>query len=103
MWGESTTPGLSVWGPRKAKKPEDEPVEALKLPPMSPEKAKDKSGKLVAPSRPTKENQLLVLVEHHLGPPSESTHCKEENYVAMFEKVKTSLQDYFQGNCEVRQ
>jgi hypothetical protein len=67
MWGESTTPGLSVWGPRKAKKPEDEPVEALKLPPMSPEKAKDKSGKLVAPSRPTKENQLLVLVEHHLG------------------------------------
>ena len=33
MWGESTTPGLSVWGPRKTKKAEEEPTEALKLPP----------------------------------------------------------------------
>ena len=62
MWGESTTPGLSVWGPRKTKKAEEEPTEALKLPPMSPDKAKDKSGKPIAPSRPTKENQVLVLI-----------------------------------------
>ena len=99
MWGPrngASNGRHSIWGPRstKSNKDEDDDEQVTPTPPMLNEKVD-------FPGRPTKDNFMLVTIEHHTGPPTTTSKCKEEYYTACFNKVKSLLEEYFHGACTV--